>query len=217
MLNQRTDEELLQHISCVVFDVETTGLGGHARILEIAAVRLEAWQPVAELQTLVKPGVPISSSASQVHQITEDMVVDAPTFADVAPAFAHLLQDAVLVGHNIFSFDLRFIKKELRGIFGTGPNNWAVDTLPLARKLMEGTSHTLEGLSATLGIPLVAHHAMSDVYATAELWMHLVRVLMRRGGKQLFDVSRFKALKQLDGAGLPRFEEAPSFQALPRT
>lgn len=216
MLNQRTDEELLQHISCVVFDVETTGLGGDARIVEIAAVRLEAWQPVAELQTLIQPEVRISSSASQVHQITEDMVVNAPTFDEVAPALAHLMQDAVLVGHNIFSFDLRFIKKQLRAVFGSGPNNWAVDTLPLARKLMDGTSHTLEGLSATLGIPLIAHHAMSDVYATAELWMHLVRVLMRRGGIQLFDVSRFNALKQLDGSGLPRFNEAPDFTAMPR-
>lgn len=215
-LLERLDEQLLQHISCVVLDVETTGLAGNARIVEIAAIRLDGWQPVAELQTLLHPGIPISPAATQVHHIDDLMVEHAPSFAHIAPGLAHLIQDAVLVGHNLFSFDLRFLVKELREVFGTGPANWAVDTLILARKLMSHSSHKLENLAGELQIPLIAHHAMSDVYATAELWMHLVRILMRRGGKQLLDISRFGALKQLDGSGIPRFSSTPAIPTLPR-
>ncbi len=210
------DEQLLQHLSCVVFDLETTGLGRKARIVELAAVRLDAWQPTAEIQTLIQPGIHIPSSAAKIHHITDDMVTDAPTFKQVAPQLVSLMQDAILVGHNIFSFDLRFLTKELREVYGVGPDHWAVDTLPLARKLMPGVSHKLGDLAADLNIPLIAHHAMSDVYATAELWMNLVRTLMYRGGKQLLDISRFSALRELDGVGLPRFEEPPFVPLLPR-
>lgn len=210
MWEESPDEQLLQHLSCVVFDLETTGLGSSARIVEIGLVRLEAWKPVYELQTLLQPGIPIPRSASKVHHITDSMVLSAPDFNEVAPQIAHMIQDAVLVGHNIFSFDLRFLMKQLREAFGAGPNNMAVDTLRLARKLMPGPSHKLGELSAKLNIPIVAHHAMSDVYATAELWMHLARLLMDRGGKQLLDVGRFKALRKLDGLGLPRYQEPPA-------
>lgn len=216
MSEERLDEQLIQHISCVVLDIETTGLGRDARIVELAAVRLEAWEPVEELLTLVNPGIPISYSATRVHKITEDMVADAPPFREIAPRLVHIIQDAVLVGHNIFTFDLPFISRQLREVFGSGPNNWAVDTLPLARRLLPKGSHKLTDLAELYGVPIEAHQAMSDVYANAEIWMHLARKMIRMGGKQLLDASRFKSLKQLDGAGLPRFPAPPDVALYPR-
>lgn len=198
-------------------DLETTGFGDDAKIVEVAAIRMEGWTPVDELQTLVHPQRHIPSTAARVHLIDDIMVENAPTFQDIAPTLAHFLQDAVIIGHNFFTFDLRFLVRELRAHFGAGPDYFVVDTLPLARHFVRSEKYKLEHLASLLGIPLDdAHQAMSDVYATCELWLVLFRQLLARGAVNLEDLSRFKAMRQLDGSGLPRFEAAPPRRCLPR-
>ncbi len=210
-------DQPLETLSCVVFDLETTGFSNEDRIVEIAAVRLDEWTPTGELNTLVNPQTPISARSQSVHKIDESMLTEAPTFQEIAPQFANLIEHSVLVGHNIFSFDLRFVLSHTRKVFGAGPNNWAIDTLMLARRLMpDAKSHKLESLANHFGIPIIAHHAMSDVYANAELWLRLSSLLMQRGYRKLGDLERFKALRRLDGSGLPTFDELPPVRLTPR-
>ena len=50
----------LERADYVVFDLETTGTRpGESRIVEVGAVRVSGLQPVARLERLVDPGVPI--------------------------------------------------------------------------------------------------------------------------------------------------------------
>ncbi|MCB9638986.1 MAG: 3'-5' exonuclease [Myxococcales bacterium] len=207
---------LLQHATSVVFDVETTGFGRESRIVEIAAVRLEGWQPAEEWQTLVHPEMSIPPMASRVHHIDDRMVEKAPKFAEVSHGFLHLLRDAVLVGHNIFTFDLHVLQRHFRDVLGMAPRLIAIDTLPLARKFFRLDSHKLTSLAEHLGIPLIAHHAMSDVYATAELWLHMSQKLMQKGCKSVGDVEHFGALRVIEGPMIPRFEQRPQATLLPR-
>lgn len=200
----------------VVYDLETTGFGDEARILEFAAVRIEGWKAVGQLHTLINPEMTISSRVTEVHHVTREMVRDAPTFSEVAPGIAHFLQDAVLVGHNIFSFDSRFLARQLNEEMGRSPDNWSVDTLILARKLRGDGRYRLEELAALYGIPLTPHYAMSDVYATAELWMHFASRLVEMGLSRLEDVGRYQGLRQMRGRGLPRFEQKPDITLRPR-
>jgi DNA polymerase III epsilon subunit family exonuclease len=211
------EDQYLDQISFVVFDVETTGLEREARIVELAAVRLESWKPIDQIETLIQPGVSIPASATLVHGIDNNMVADAPTFHDIAPAWAYIIQDAVLIGHNIFSFDLRYMLRQMREVFGVGFHNWAVDTLIISRRLFPGKSHKLENLAALLQIPYDPHRAINDVYANAELWIQMARQLQLSGPKTLNDLARFSALRQLDGTGLPRYPSPPKVLLRPRT
>ena len=209
-------DTLLTDLNCVVIDVETTGLSKEAKIIEVAAVRLENWQPTQEFQTLVNPEMPIPHQSTEVHEITDSMVMAAPLFPEIAPGLAHLLQNAVIVGHNLYSFDKRFLMSHFRSVFGASLDNWAIDTLYLARKLLPDNEHKLEALSKLFGIPLVAHYAMSDVYATAEILLHLVGILQENGWKTLADLEKFKSLKKFEGTGLPHFKVRPHVPLLPR-
>jgi hypothetical protein len=74
----------------VAFDVETTGFSPQRdRIIELGAVIFEEGKPVGEFNTLVNPGMHISSGASAVNHITDDMVTNAPKDAKAV----QLLQD----------------------------------------------------------------------------------------------------------------------------
>ncbi|QPC82130.1 3'-5' exonuclease [Phototrophicus methaneseepsis] len=64
----------------VVIDLETTGLDRDAEIVQIGVLSSTG---AALMNTLVKPTKPIPAAASKVHGITDDMVADAPGFADI--------------------------------------------------------------------------------------------------------------------------------------
>jgi DNA polymerase-3 subunit epsilon len=71
-------------------DLETTGTGAASdAITEIGIVRVEAVDPagppvVTEWSTLVDPGVPIPPEIQALTGISDAMVRNAPTFAQVA-------------------------------------------------------------------------------------------------------------------------------------
>ena len=94
----------------VIFDLETTGTSCQSdEVVEISAVKVIDGKVVDEFSTLVNPGMPIPYYASEVNGITDDMVADNPNFEDALCEFLEFTGDAVLVGHNIHTFDMKFI------------------------------------------------------------------------------------------------------------
>ena len=66
-------------------DLETTGATPiRDRITEIGLVRFENGIEVCRWQTLVNPGIHIPPFIQNLTGITNEMVQDAPTFAEVA-------------------------------------------------------------------------------------------------------------------------------------
>jgi DNA polymerase III epsilon subunit family exonuclease len=121
----------------VVVDVETTGLGAcpPERVVEVAALRLDPdGTPVAHLETLVDPGVPIPPEATATHGICDAMVATAPPFEAIAGQLARLLTGAVLVGHYA-SFDYGFLYGEYRLLGRRLPRLPIVCTQRLTRRL----------------------------------------------------------------------------------
>jgi DNA polymerase III subunit epsilon len=98
-------------------DVETTGSSpARERVTEIGLVRVDIDGDalrVDEWSTLVNPGAPIPAEIQWLTGITNDMVRDAPPFADVAATLFDRLQDAVFVAHNA-RFDYGFCGPSLR-------------------------------------------------------------------------------------------------------
>jgi DNA polymerase III epsilon subunit family exonuclease len=166
----------LHGLTYAVVDVETTGLSARTgdRICEVAVVLGRDGKIIDQYQSLVNPLRPISYGASAVNGISNGMVLNAPTFRNVAPALVEALDGAVLVAHNA-SFDLSFISAELRLAGFEPPTNPVIDTLALARRCYTFTSNKLGNVARSLGIQTQGlHRALADATIT---WFVLKRFL----------------------------------------
>lgn len=186
-LNQPLDQ-----IALVFFDIESTGLhASEDRICEIALRRVRGSTIEASYTSLVNPCHPMDRQAFQVHQISPEMLKDAPLFAEVAPNVLPLLQDAVLVAHNA-PFDVAFLNNELQRLPHSPLANPVIDTLVLSRRLLRRSSHSLASLAADMGLSRPSHRAMDDVMALEGLYRYLLEQLAEREISTLDDVLRFQ-------------------------
>ncbi len=95
----------------VVVDVETSGFEPEegAEVIEVAAVRFQAGEPLDKFASLVRPNRPIPPSASAVHFLTTKMVLGAPPAAAVMAALDDFVKaDEIVVAHNA-RFDRKFL------------------------------------------------------------------------------------------------------------
>ena len=119
----------------VVFDTETTGLSGAKdRIVELAAIRFIDGVPTEVFETLINPECEISSEASAVNHITNEMVADAPTISEVLPSFEAFVGNSALVAHNL-AFDIKFLFYSGSTITDT-PRKY-FDTLEQSQKMLK--------------------------------------------------------------------------------
>ncbi|MFV0529784.1 MAG: exonuclease domain-containing protein [Lachnospiraceae bacterium] len=149
----------------VVFDLETTGISvAKDEIIEIAAVKVKGHKIVDTFSTFVNPGRPIPSQATRVNGITDAMVAGAPTIEKGVSDFLRFAEKFVLVGHNIRSFDLKFIYQAANQLLNLSVDNDYVDTLPMARSsLPQLTSYKLGVISEFFHIDTQgAHRALND-------------------------------------------------------
>ncbi len=94
-------------------DLETTGTNlGTDRIVEIAIVKLLPDGTKSVKRKLINPQMPIPKTASDIHGITDEMVKDAPTFADVARELKQMLDGCDLAGYNSNRFDIPLLMEE---------------------------------------------------------------------------------------------------------
>ena len=157
----------------VVFDLETTGVSpSNDEVVEISALKVENGLVSSEFSTLVNPGQHIPYFASEVNGITDDMVADAPCFEKALKDFLAFTGDLVLVGHNIHSFDMKFIYRDTARYFGKTVGNDYADTLYLARAVYPLLScHKLTYLADYLGLSTEgAHRALNDCRMTLVLY-----------------------------------------------
>ena len=149
----------------VVFDLETTGISVlKDEVVEISAVKVVGGEVADEFSTLVNPCMHIPIYASQVNGITDDMVADAPTFDRALEDFLKFAGDQVLVGHNIHTFDMKFICRDALKLFGKTIGNDYIDTLQIAQAYLPGLHHyKLTDLALHYGIGSDgAHRALND-------------------------------------------------------
>ena len=149
----------------VVFDLETTGVSSYNdEVIEISAVKARKGKVVEEFSELVNPKRTIPFAASRVNNITDDMVSDAPFFDEVLRHFLEFVGEDVLVGHNIQSFDMKFIYRDCERYFHQLITNDYVDTLILAKRCFPEWRHRRLGdLADYYGISTQgAHRALAD-------------------------------------------------------
>lgn len=161
--------------SLVVVDLETTGANPvEDRITEIAVMRIECGEVVERWQSLVNPGRRIPALIQRIIGITDDMVADAPTFAQLADHVRALLDRSVFVAHNA-RFDYGFIRNEYARI-GEAFEAPVLCTVKLSRALYpEYHKHGLDALIERHGFVCNARHrAMGDADV---LWQFAQKVV----------------------------------------
>lgn len=161
-----------------IFDLETTGTSTTIdEVIEISAVKVLGGVVTDEFSTLVNPERPIPFFASDVNGIYDDMVEDAPVFEKALADFLEFAGDLVLVGHNIHTFDMKFIYRDAEKYWGKTIGNDYIDTLQIARAyLPQLSTHKLTALAEYYGInPDGAHRALNDCRMNQQLFECLAK------------------------------------------
>jgi len=175
-----------------VLDTETTGMSPAtgAALVEIARVEIEDGALRDAWSSLVRPGRPIPPDAVAVHGITDAMVAEAPTPAEIGARLRERVDDRTLVFHNA-SFDLPFLVTLLRDSGQPPLLNPIVDTLGLARGLFGAGSNSLGQLAERMGLPAeTAHRALGDARTTARVFLTLAaRWESERGIRSLAELA----------------------------
>lgn len=164
-----------------VVDVETTGLSRYDRIVSAAVYRLDARGRVEDhWYSMVNPQR--DPGPTWIHGLTEEMLADAPLFAEIAGEFGELLAGRVLVAHNAV-FDWTMIAREYARSGHTPPVRQRLCTIALAKELaLPLPNHRLETLVAYYGIrQRRAHHALDDARVLTEAFVPSLHRAARQG------------------------------------
>lgn len=163
----------------VVLDVETTGLNYHYdAIVEIGCIRFRNNKEIARFNTLINPNIPIPAPATEIHNITDEMVKDAPYIDEKLQDLLNFIGDDVVIGHNI-GFDIRFVINACLWEFLPYQKFKAIDTLALARKYISKkdiTDYSLDTIRQFLHIDQPAHRALNDCCASAKLYQYCMNL-----------------------------------------
>lgn len=145
-----------------VIDLETTGFGRSDAVLEIGIVLMDGNEIVQEWETLINPNRDIAND--DIHALTPSMLSTAPMFSEVANDIAKLLQNRILVAHNL-PFDQRMLAQEFSRINATYSLGQGICTL-------KATGLKLEAACEKFGIKNQnAHRAITDARAASMVFM----------------------------------------------
>ncbi len=179
-----------------MFDLETTGLRpGASRICEIGAQRIERLELGETFETLVDPGVPLPAPIAALTGIQPSALRGAPRAELAVRRFLAFAEGGVLVAHNA-RFDLGFLDREVERITGRRVAAAVVDTVWLARRLLDGRTRRvgLAELAHFLGVATrPCHRALPDACATAEVLLHLIGLAQERGARSVSDLVELSA------------------------
>ena len=187
--------------SVAFVDVETTGtVATRERITEIGIVRMIEGEVVEEWSSLVNPECSIPEAIQALTGITNDMVRDAPTFAEIRREVMERLEGSLFVAHNA-RFDYGFIKNEFRRLEMPFTAE-VLCTVRLSRRLFpEAVGHGLDAIIARHGLHDAfgadpssrtgRHSALGD----ARVVRHFVELAYRLRGELEIDAAVKRLLK----------------------
>lgn len=184
-------------------DVETTGLD--PRVEEIVEVTVTEFNMSGIGQSksfLCRPASGrIPKEATDIHGITYDMVKDKPNYLKdgIREQIAGFVGDRTLVGHNINSFDIKFLKIKPRA---------TEDTLEMSRRRFQGRSNKLKTVCARLNIEwddTQSHRSGYDVEKTIQLYLKLknfeIKEVESKADAPMFAANIAKAAEDINDPG----------------
>ena len=196
-----------------IIDIETTGGSPvKEKITEIAIYVHDGEKIIEEFTTLINPEKLIPAQIIHLTGITNEMVVNAPKFYEVAKKIVELTDNRIFVAHNS-NFDYRFIQQEFKNL-GYDYQREQICTVKLSRKIIPGhRSYSLGNLCNELGIKINGRHrAAGDALATTKLFELLLSInqagdsifssisdISKKGLHPSFDVNVIRKLPEKPG------------------
>jgi len=97
----------------IFFDLETTGVNiATDRIVEISMMKRDPDGSSESRTQRINPTISIPASASEIHGIYDEDVVDKPTFNEVANDIHSFIEGCDLAGYNSNRFDIPLLVEE---------------------------------------------------------------------------------------------------------
>ena len=152
-----------------IVDLEATGTGSDAKIIQVGIVIVQDGQVVQTYEQDVNPHEDLTPQIQLLTGISNKRLRKAPDFGQVAEEIYRLIEDAVFVAHNV-KFDGNLLAENLF-FEGFDLHTPRVDTVELAQLFFPTLEkYSLSHLAEDLDLDLEqAHTAISDAMATAQL------------------------------------------------
>lgn len=154
-----------------IIDIETTGTSYRkGKITEIAIYIHNGQEVTDSFSSLVNPECDIPWYITRLTGISNEMVINAPKFYEIAKKIVEITAGKIFIAHNV-GFDYNFIKEEFSRL-GYDYVRKTMCTVQLSRKLLPGyKSYSLGKLCPELNININGRHrAAGDALATVKLF-----------------------------------------------
>ncbi len=155
----------------VFFDLETTGVQvAKDRIVEISILKVFPNGNKESKTWLVNPTIPIPKEAAEIHGITDEKVMNEPTFKQLSSEISALLHNCDLAGYNSNKFDIPLLAEEFlrSGVDFDMKNRKAIDVQNIFHKMEQRTLIAAYKFYCNKDLT-DAHSAEADTTATYEV------------------------------------------------
>ncbi|OKP86811.1 ATP-dependent DNA helicase DinG [Paenibacillus helianthi] len=152
-----------------VLDFETTGTQSVGEIIQVGLAIIEEDRSISRVYgSYVKPGTPIPPFITGLTGITDSDVQGAPELDEMMMELVPMLDDVVLVGHNV-AFDFHFLQNALDRCGYLPFQGRILDTIDFLKICFPSlTTYQLGAVSTYFGLTHDRpHQADSDALATA--------------------------------------------------
>lgn len=198
---------MLDEKNFTIVDLETTGGSPFFnRVIEVGLLRVEKGEVVEKYQTLVNPEMPLPEFITKITGLTDEDLIDAPVFSEIADSLLEKFEDAIFVAHNA-QFDYGFLQEEYRRL-GYNFNLPQLCTVRLSRALFpEYKHHNLTALIERYEFECESRHrAFDDAKVLWDFLTHLntsmekeelqkvLNKLVRTPGKRLLSLAKIRKL-----------------------
>ena len=153
------------------FDLETTGVNvSKDRIVEISILKVFPNGNKESFTWRVNPEMKIPAVTTAIHGISDEMVLNEPTFKELAPKVSELIKNSDLGGFNSNRFDIPLLAEELlrAEIDFDLKVNQAVDVQTIFHKMEKRTLEAAYKFYCNKDLTN-AHSAEADTMATYEV------------------------------------------------
>ena len=157
-----------------VLDVETANPYDKGSICSIGIVLVDGDQIVDSYYSLINPRSAFHQQNIAVHGITENDVMDAPTFFQAWTEIEPSIRDRVLVCYNA-TFDIYALEKAMYDAGFCNADYPYVCAMRITKNILNLEKYALHSIAEQFGIQYENHNALEDAAATAKILFVLCR------------------------------------------
>ncbi|WP_205164910.1 PolC-type DNA polymerase III [Alteribacter salitolerans] len=179
------DDVALDDLTYTVFDLETTGffprMGDEVISIGAMKVNVNHIRFPEHFYEVVRPFKPVSEDVMKLTGLTNKEIKGGESFLIAFFRFVQFMSNTVLVAYPA-SFDIVFLKELSKrwGIKTFAP--YYIDAYEIANFLYPDEKNNLDRVIKRVGVEeRERHHALNDAHMTADLFLHFVEELKKRG------------------------------------